>query len=391
MTSAQVIEAGERRWIAGLVWRSFPDRPKLGDLRGDAKDLGAEWVAVRGTSQVIQAGFCPGIENEKPKRIYSLAAAIAESQEQPWLGIYQISDDLWWYLAVRDGQAVLPDGDVVGSYETILEARQRHESYADWKYLKGTLQDDLLPILKAARGADALVPVRSVEPMSPWRVIVPGVTLLVFIAGAGWLWNRHIAAEQRDRAEALAAERARILAEQKAVSPLLSSPAPDAWLAACSAATGPVPVADHGWLSVAVGCGPSSATVTWKRATGATVASRPPGALSADGNSVVQSINWPPLQHGTDDARGLAVSDVALYRLLQPLGVQARISAPPSAPRLPGAASSAKPPPIPSQSVAFTLPVAPFAIAFNQIPGLRLTSLQRKRAGWAIQGMIYGR
>lgn len=391
MTTARIIEAANRQWIAGLVWRSFADRPKLAELREDAKDLGADLVAVRGTSQVIQAGFCPAVENSTPKRVFSLAAAIAQSQEQPWLGIYQLSDDLWWYLAVRDGQAVLPDGDVVGSYETILEARQRHESYADWKYLKGTLKDDLLPILEEARGSDALVPVRSVEPVSPWRVIVPGIGVILVISGGVWLWHHHLEVEQRQRLEALAAERARILAEQKAVSPLLSSPAPDVWLSACANAIGPVPVAQDGWVNAGIACGATSATVTWKRDTGATVAERPPGALSADGNSVVQSIAWPALPHGVDDARGLAAADNALYTLLQPLGVQARISAPPAPPRLPGSTDNTKPPPIPAQSVAFTLPVAPFGIAFNQIPGLRLTFVQKKPEGWSVQGMIYGR
>ena len=191
--------------------------------------------------------------------------------------------------------------------------------------------------------------------------------------------------------EALAAERARILAEQKAVSPLLSSPSPDQWLAACAAAIGPVDVSDDGWVNAGIACGATSATVTWKRDTGATVSQRPPGALSGDGNSVVQSISWPALPNGTDDAQGLAASDNALYALLQPLGVQAQISAPPAPPRLPGSTDTTKPPPIPAQSVAFTLPVAPFGIGFDQIPGLRLTFLQRKPDGWSIQGMIYGR
>ncbi|MDD2859893.1 MAG: type 4b pilus protein PilO2 [Acidiphilium sp.] len=391
MTTARIINVGDRQWIAGLVWRSFADRPKLAELREDAKDLGAHWVAVRGTSQVIQAGFCPAVESDRPKRIFSLAAAIAQSQEQPWLGIYQLSDDLWWYLAVRDGQAVLPDGDVVGSYETILEARQRHENYADWKYLKGTLGEDLLPILEAARGSDALVPVRSVEPVSPWRVILPGIAAMLVVAGGVWLWHRHVEAVERHRMEALAAERARILAEQKAVSPLLSSPSPDQWLAACAAAIGPVNVSDDGWVNAGIACGATSATVTWKRDTGATVAQRPSGALSGDGNSVVQSIAWPALPHGADDAQGLVASDNALYALLQPLGVQAQISAPPAPPRLPGSTDTTKPPPIPAQSVAFTLPVAPFGIGFDQVPGLRLTFLLRKPDGWSIQGMIYGR
>lgn len=390
MTQTKVIKVGNREWIAGLAWRSFADKPSLAERRDDAKELGADWVALRNTSQVIQAGFCKAVERRNPRRLYSLAAAIAESQRQPWLGTFRLSDDVWWYIAVRDGQSVLPGGDVVGDYDTVMEARQGHESSDDWNIQDGTLED-LTPILTAASSADELVRLRSVEPISPWRIIAPALGVLLVVGGGVWLWHRHVEAEQRERAAALRAERARLLAEQKAISPLKTTPSPDRWLAACEAVIGRLPLTESGWSLSGVSCGGSSASVKWKRLPLATVAQRPVGALSRDGNSVTENIGLGALKHGMDDAHGLTAGDDALFELLQPIGVQARISAPPSKPTLPGARSSHKPPPIPSQSVSFKLPIAPFDIAFDEVPGLRLDFVKRGKDGWTIQGMIYGR
>lgn len=392
MSTARIIKATGREWVAGLTWRSFADRPTLAERRQDAKELGAEWVALRNTAQVIQAGFCGVVDERKPRRLYSLAAAIAESQRQPWLGTYKLADDLWWYVAVRDGQAILPDGDVIGSQAAVQEARHRHENFADWNFVEGTLED-LLPILSSSRGPDELVPLRSVEPISPWRIATPIVAAILVSLGGAWLWHRHVEAEQRARLAAIAEERARILAEQKASSPLVSTPTPDRWLAACASVIGSVPIAEQGWTVSAVSCGATAVSIGWKRQPAATVLQRPQGALSSDGNNIDQSIPLGSLRSGHDKARGLQAGDAVLYGLLQPLNIQVRISAPPVPPGLPGAqaGSAAKPPPIPSQSVNFKLPISPFGVDFNQVPGLRLSFLKRTKSGWDIQGMLYGR
>lgn len=391
MTSAKIVNAANREWIAGLAWRSFRDAPTLAERRDDAKELNADWVAVRNTPEVIQAGFCKKISGRKPRRLFSIAAAVAESQRQPWLGTFKLSDDLWWYIAVRDGQAVLPDGDVIGDYETVMEARRRHESYDSWDYIQDGTIDDILPILLDARGRDKLVPVKSVEPISPWRIATPAIAGGAIILAGLWLWNRHVEAEERARAQALAAERAKILAEQRAVSPLKSAPTPEVWLRACDKAIGPSRLTDDGWALASASCGVSAATLKWKRLPLATVGDRPKGALSNDGNSVVEVIPFGPLTPGKDTAHGLTAGRLALFEILQPIGVQLKASAPPSKPRLPGARDAHKPPKIPSQSVQFTLPISPFGIDFNEVPGLRLTFATHSRTGWKVEGMLYGR
>lgn len=377
MGKAEIISAVGREWVAGLVWRSFAETPSLRERREDARALGADWVALRSMLEVSQAGFCPAIGKRKPRRLYALAASIAEEYKQPWRGIFKLSETLWWYIAVRDGQAILPDGDVVGDYATILAARQRHDAYGDWTIQDGTI-DDLLPLLEFSRKHMGLAPVVPVEPEPLWHVLTP-ISLVVLLAVGGiLLYQRH------ERQERLAEQKTilalnRIRAHNRL--PLRYMPAPDEWLAACGSILQSLPVARNGWIVASVSCQGRTAIIVWDRLETATVASRPRGELAEGGNRVLQKLSLGPMRDGTGIALSYLQEDDALYRLLQPIDVQATIS-PPS--REPDGAYV-------MQHVSFTLPISPFGVEFNQIPGLRMTALEWTQSGWRLRGELYGK
>lgn len=73
--------------------------------------------------------------------------------------------------------------------------------------------------------------------------------------------------------------------------------------------------------------------------------------------------------------------DAALYDLFQPIGVQAQIGNPVEDNN--GGFET--------QFVSFTLPISPFDIDFNQVPGLRLDSLKWTESGWMLEGKLYGK
>lgn len=377
MSGAEIINAVGREWVAGLVWRSFAEHPSLRERREDAQSLGADWVVMRDTLEVSQAGFCPAIGKRKPRRLYSLAASIAEEHKQPWLGMFKLSDTLWWYIAVRDGQAILPDGDVVGDYPTVLAARQRHEAYGDWNIHDGTM-DDLRPLLEFSRKNVGLAPVRPVEPEPVWRGIAP-ISLAVLIAVGGILLY------QRHERQLRQAERSTILALTHArehnLPPLLRTPGPDEWLAACGNIFQSLPISQVGWIAVSVSCQDKNLIVIWQRMETATVAYRPEGELGDDGNRVLQTLSLGRLPAGDGTAPSYHLEDDALYRILQPINVQAVISRPTHEF---GWAYVV-------QHVNFTLPISPFGIDFNQVPGLRITSLEWTQSGWVLSGELYGK
>lgn len=370
---AEIVNAVGRGWVAGLIWRSFANYPTLSERREDAQALGAEWVVLRESFDIIQAGFCPAVLPGKPKKLYSLAAAIAEEYQQPWCGVFKLSEKSWWYIAVRDGQAVLPDGDVVGDYATVLAARRRHEAYGDWNVYDGTL-DDIKPLLEFSKKNVRLLPVRSVEPVSIWTIVTPLALAVAVIVGGGVLFMQHERQVHRAAQQAVH----RIVVN---ISPLHRTPMPDEWLAACGSIIKSLPISTGGWLAEKVSCSGESAAILWQRLDAAALSSRPEGELSDDGNEVVQVRPLMRLPPGLDIMLSEQEEVETLFSILQSIGVQAGVGSPT---RDSGGAYV-------SQTVNFTLPIPPFNLDFNKVPGLRFTSLTWTDSGWTLEGSLYGK
>lgn len=400
------VKIGKTVWAVGMTWRSYGDRPTIAELRDDAEDLKAQWdkengkdntilAAVRVSGQARQGGFMPDDPGEKrPNGVYSLAAAIADAREQPWLGIFRIGENKWWYIAVREGQAVLPDGDVVGDEDTIMAARANHESYADWSYVKGDLTD-LLGLIEEQGKTHRRVPVKSLKPVSLLLPAAVGAAVLLCIAGGGMWWHNYETTLQQQRAAAAMAEAMKIQAEQAAISPLLKTPMPATWLTACVDELEAQPISVDAWTVAKLTCSASGALIVWQREDGATVAARPSGDVDNTGDTITQTISFPALSSGQDNAQGLTASNMALLQLLQPLGVEPQISAPVQPQPLPGATAApaqAQRLTTPEETVTMTLPINPAELAFNQVPGLRLDTLAIDDQGnWVVTGELYGR
>lgn len=389
-----VIKLGKRQWAVGMTWRSFEQRPTRIELREDATELKANLAAVRLTAQSRQAGFMASADGDKnrPHGVYSLAAAIADAREQPWLGIFRVADDLWWYIAVREGQAILPDGDVIGDQNTILAARARHESFTDWNYVKGDAAD-LLSLIDGQGKKLRLVPVQSLEPVSLVLPILSITAVSLLLLGGGLWWHHYQVVQQQEHAARIAAERAKIAAEAAAISPLVKSPLPGVWLSACESKIATTPLTIANWSLTAVACSTTAATTTWHRNDGATVLARPNGAIDTTGDQIVQTIPIAPsdIPNGPDNGAGLPASNLALLAILQPLGITPHISMSMTPPPLPGASSPSQTPPIPKEDVTFTLPLDPTTLPFNRVPGLRLTGLTIDTDNnWNLTGTIYG-
>ncbi|MES2879231.1 MAG: type 4b pilus protein PilO2 [Pseudomonadota bacterium] len=402
MTS-KIIEIGKRRWLVGMTWRSFEEAPDSQQLDSDAESLNASWVSVRNGRAAVQAGFCaalPGIK--KPSKVYSLAAMLADSREQPWLGIFRIADDLWWYVAVRDGHAIMPsDGDVVGGEDEIKRVRDGHSGFADWNHVEG----DLTTLAKLIDSIDeSPTPVRSLNssfmPSMPW--VVGATVLLLAACGGGFWWQQKLLQEQRETEAAMARVRAQLEAGKPIVStalpsPLLTMPAANDWLAAC----GTIMLVQHlsrsGWALSAMTCNSSSVVIQWRRDAGATVALRPDGVVSADGEGVTETVSLTGLEaSGADDSVELNDASLALRAWAQSAmftlsiaGAESKAS--PVA--LPGKPADVIATPVTRPELSFTLDmlVSPFNMDLSAVPGLRLRSLKTTENGWHIEGTLYGR
>jgi hypothetical protein len=141
-----------------------------------------------------------------------------------------------------------------------------------------------------------------------------------------------------------------------------------------------------------VSCRASSVSVRWQRAAGASVARRPKGALSPQGDTIDESIPLASLdQNGLDDAVDLPEAKLTLRAWAQALGFGLTMVEPP--PPLPGAKPVDKDvaPLPPHADVVLDLSLAPFGADLSGVPGLRLTALMSTANGWRLEGVLYGK
>ncbi len=392
----KIVEIGKRRFLTGMDWVSYEDVPTKDELLDDATRLTASWAAVRVGEAAIQAGFSDPIPSvNKPSKLFSLAALVADSHEQPWLGTFKISEGLWWYIAVRDGHAILPDGDVIGNEQEIYAARERHSGYTDWKYIDG----DLAMLSKFIAEIDAKpVPVRDLnaDPKNMILAVSVGVAILGLAAAGGyWKWHSEQIAKNE---QVLAMDKLRqsLFKEKppmKLPSPTLSLPYANDVLAACKAASYMVPLSRYGWEFSGLICDPKGAVVHWVRKPGATVAHRPEGLLSADGNSVDQAIAFSGLAApGVDDATDMASEKVALQALAQAAGFELTFAQSAPVAALPGAAAADQTAAaVPKSDFSMTVTTTPFKLDFAGVPGLRLSKIEWAKNSWTLTGELYGR
>lgn len=390
-----IVQLGKRKWLAGLAWSSYEAAPTLSEIKEDAERLKSSWYCVRTNESVIQGGFCRAIEGVKrPGGLYSLAAKLADSHEQPWIGVFRLDQDLWWYIAIRDGHAILPDGDLIGTAEEIEQVRQNHAGYADWKYIEG----DRNFLEELVKGIDAKP--RAIKSLNRGKVPVGPIlalsVLVVALCGGGYYWwtNQQKAKEQVRLAQMkLAREKmnASNPAGSAPVSPLLTMPTTRNWLKSCAEQLLPMPLFYMGWELGKVVCAGDALNVDWTRGAGATVAHKPDGVVSSDGESIHQTVLLQQDKHGIDDAQDIAKSKDALRAWAQSVNFKLDFTEKAAAIALPGAASAVIA--TGSHEVEFKLDmsVSPFSFDFPEIPGLRLKSIEPNGDKWALIGVIYGK
>lgn len=392
-----MIKIGGKQWLVGMYWHSFEYRPSKEEIKenidiiSDSRGEAMSSVAVRIEAEAIQIGFAPQMEKVKGG-VYSLAAAIAGLRGQPWLGMYQLDEDTWWYIAVRDNQSILPDGDVVGNLDDVIRARENHSGYDDWNYVDGTLADLEEMIDKVKKP----VPIVRRLSMPTWlpHAIAIGSLILAGVVGGG-LWINH---DAKIKAEAAAIAKAKLMESlstqppKDLPSPLLKMPLPNAMMDKCQNVLASTPLSYHGWMLGDISCTPMSAEILWNRSSGATVAERPDGYLDDSGDSVTQSFPFNLGSSGPDNSISLNEEKDMLFAALQPLGVQVQITSVKSPVALPGESSDDKAPrPKPSSVFSVTLPVPPMSMNWNAIPGLRIDRVSTSSNGWTVEGIMYGK
>lgn len=353
-------------------------------------EIDAPWYGLRSGEGAIQAGFCPDVAGERVRGSFPMAAAIADVKPQPWLGVFRLADDLWWYIAVRDGNAILPDGDVVGTEAEILAARERHSGFDDWQYLEGG-PDELSSLLDQARKLRRTGQLRRTDSQS----LTPYLISIAAIVVAGAAWWVHRAVTETHMPVAFAQR----MAPHPAAPPAwLATPPPSALLDACVHSVDTIPLSVDGWRLTQVHCAlharTASASATWVRTNGASVASRPKGILALDGNHVSEPMPL-TLPNGAGSQTVLVQSRAVnrFWTVIQEFDLRARLSAATAVAPLPGT-TRALAPAAQGLRVSITFDGRPAHIggALDSVRGLRITNVHYHADNqWSASGTLHVR
>jgi hypothetical protein len=409
----KIILIGKRRYLAGMQWHTFVEKPTKASLRKDVEDEnsglmpGTDWIAIRPASDdLVQSGFCRRPEGLKiPGRLYSLAAAIAAVRKQPWLGVFKIDENTWWYIAVRDGNTILPDGDVIGDEETVRAALNNHAGYEDWTHVEGDFETLKDIVAESSESKIAITPLYGM-PISPQVLAVAAASIIVAGGLSTW-WFMHESAKKRAiqmQSMQSAVKKLAAIPKKKVPvmppSPLIGMLMPDDWLSNCVTATKNIPLSSRGWSFSKLSCSEKALFVTWHREDGALSSYAPDGALSATGDEVNTTIPLKITQPGVDDRVTLEEEKRMLVDFAQRTGLTLSLATTDTSVKtamldLPGQKKvETEPdflPQLPSAQFSLILPFTPLKIALNRIPGLRLTVAEFDGAQWKLTGVLYGK
>ncbi len=423
----QIIKIGKKSFITGMRWFNYVEKPSKNDILEDAERAEANWYAVR-DGAAIQCGFCASVSAKIPSKLESLAARVAEAQIQPWMGIFEISaeEDLYWYIAVRDQYTVLADGDIIGSKEEVLAVQQQHKSFDDWQYVDGDLNtlQELLQNDKAQKAKPTLVKVlKNQTPLTPFQKIMTLILTFAFfaVAGGGYWWYQAAAdaeaarlIQQKRQAQQKAGEMAVADAIRLAMLPLFNLPLPEDFLSSCRSVLYSAPVSENGWLMNGFSCSPEAATISRKRAEGASVGLLPEASIpDTNGEQTTQTYAAKKTTARRELPPLIAFNEAALILrdFAQRAGLTLSISAPASImskpePQSEAAAITSSLPgigellkdeeaapkllPYVHATFSFVVHFAPFELQFN-VPGLFIKSIKTTADGYTVEGVIYGK
>jgi hypothetical protein len=422
---AEILEVDGQQWLLGMHWSSYEHAPRKAELLADAERLASDWVAVRITEATIEAGFCAPVDDQfRPNQVASLAAYLADSQEQPWLGTFDLGGGLTWYLAVRDGHSILPRGDIVGRYDDLYKVREEHAGFNDWHYVDGDLAKlaDLIATVSKSKeaknkGRGRRTPVYSLAAGKHNPLHIAAVTTAIAAVAIGGLvyWHFHQEAILRARRAALHQLSLRAHAAPPPLNVhaiLVGSPTPEDFLASCGRAIEHHhDIVKNGWLFAGGRCAAGSLTVRWVRGEGATVSAPPPGTLDLSGESSTEVIPLEkPQLPGPDSGSDLRTEVMAMRAWAQNKGLPITLRLPSAGPSTGAGASASSTADHATvganeMPVSLTLPLPPYAhTGLDQVPGLRLQSVEwgakgadasAKAAdtstGWLITGVLYVR
>jgi len=281
----RLIEIGNNYYYAGLNWETISATE---NVKKKIKEFGKGYYALRSSGGMANIGYSDDLEgSSKFKKYKSLASDVADAKKEPWMGVFELSNGLFWYIAVRDNQAIVPDGDVIGTKDEIDKVFSKYIAIGEkaWDTIidNGT-EKDLIELL-TGKG----VFVKKAQPNYYFFAI-----FLVLLALAVFFYY-FIRAEKQKQIKKVSFV-PKVFAPKKIVKipGYKTLPKPVYLYNACKKRYSEL--ADvSGWKPVSLMCSNTFETVVYKRQFFGNAMLAPDGNLNPDGNMITQtkSLNAP--------------------------------------------------------------------------------------------------
>ncbi|CAB3730658.1 hypothetical protein LMG22037_05553 [Paraburkholderia phenoliruptrix] len=403
MAQTLAIPGIKGEFAAGLSWRTETRWPKPDALRAWSV-RGGRWGLVYKTGEGrTQVGLCAPIAGfDRPGKLRSLAASVASQRVAPWRAVYDLGDGRFWYIAVRDRKAIIPDGDQIGTKSDIDRVWNSHSKLGNWNEVSEGTVEDIVDMVLAASTMPSLRDLQSRPWFSAVKLAVVGAAAALLATAAVWGVRKGLAyirhtGQAATHGVALSVPRRPAVSEALA-HPWAHEPAPSAAFDACHRAWSTQALSDPGWPLTSWSCSVThdgiSVAAGWLREDG--LATDAPGVLAQDGQSASASTVIAVRFEGASappDATRLASRKMAAFA--QSRGFPITFDGT-GQPALPGAAPSASTSSAwTSSNVTLEVPWAPWLDlkqAFDNVDGLRIRSISWQSATetWTVAGTLYG-
>ncbi|KWK85033.1 type 4b pilus protein PilO2 [Burkholderia ubonensis] len=427
--SAQVIQIGRRRFVAGLFWQSLSRR---NELRAEAVELAKKLKFDLMVLRIDRGGAAAGYANTRDgftpghlslgamvSRAIALEGAFYNGRRQPapnWLGAFALPDGRWAYFAVRD-HAFMPQGDWIGTRDEALERLHTDYAWGGWNVVIGEPElerqgfqnfqpkrlDELLPRRGGRPRTERWWALRPVERRLPPRTALIAATLVCVAAGSALAyWHHRAKVEAEEREAALERVRAELAARQTSapiVHPWATLPDAVGFARACAARFGRL--APGGWRLERYECTQDAAHYAWAR-NGSNVryllAVEPGATVDTDGERATLDVPLAAPKAGDTPLVDDSAVRTQLLARLQWLDTTAKLDR-----LLPDQASGAPLANLAQQAAAAagwrayrlnaTLGgIAPpeFVRAID-VPGLRVQRIAYQNNQWTLEGVLYAK
>ena len=168
------VKIGGKYYYVGLEWETLSSTENIKDK---LKEYRNGYYCFRNLSGMINVSHAEELDG-KYEKLPSLASAVAGAKKEPWCGYFKAEEDLYWYIAVRDNQAIISDADVIGTEEEIKKIFEDNLSLGWDVVIENGTEEDIVNLIEEKSFSYVL---RVNNNLYTYIAVIAGISISLFI------------------------------------------------------------------------------------------------------------------------------------------------------------------------------------------------------------------